>query len=102
MEAAFPLAALEGEQHLAATVQVAEPFGIFGVAEVAPYIFVDTHEPVKAVLVARQLVALYHGDERLDVNPPELLIPFKLLQGTAEPVHEVEEERKNSKWSVEM
>ena len=36
METAFPFAALEREQHLAAAVQIAEPFGVFGVLEMQP------------------------------------------------------------------
>ena len=91
MEASLPFAAFQGEEHLSPAIQVTEPFGVFGIHEVAPDIFVDTHEPIQTFLLAGQLIALYHGDERLDVNPPEFLVPFQLLEGSSQSVHEVED-----------
>ena len=60
VETAFPLAALEREQHLAAAVEVSPPFGIFLILEVAPSVVVYALEPLEATLVAGELVALYH------------------------------------------
>lgn len=50
METAFPFAALEREQHLAAAVQIAEPFGVFGVLEMRPGVVVQPEEPVETRL----------------------------------------------------
>ena len=91
MEAAFPLATLEGQQDFALAVEVAVPLGIVGVAEVAPGVVMYALEPVEAALVARELIALDEGDEGLEVHPPELLIPFKLVTRMAETIHEVED-----------
>ena len=91
VEAAFPLAALQGQQHFALAVEVTVPFRIFGVAEVAPGVVVDALEPVEATLVAGELIALDEGDERLEVYPPELLIELEFMAGLAEAVHEVED-----------
>ena len=91
METSFPLASLEREQYFSAAVQVAVPFGIFGILEVAPGVVVDTLEPLQTFFIAGQPVPLYHGNERLDVHPPQLLVPFQLLGRTAVAVHEVED-----------
>ena len=89
MEAALPLAALEGQQDFALTVEVAVPLGILGVAEVAPGIVVDALEPVEATLVARELIALDEGDEGLEMYPPQLLVPFELVARMAEVPSEI-------------
>lgn len=70
MEAALPLAALEGEQHFATAVEVPVPFGILGVHEVVPHVVVYALKPFQTLDVAGELVALDHGDEGLDVYPP--------------------------------
>ena len=57
METAFPLTALQREKHFAAAVEVAEPFGMLGVLEVAPGVVVDALEPLQALRVAGQAVA---------------------------------------------
>ena len=57
----------------------------------APHVLVDFHEPIEAFLLARQLVAFNHGDERLNVNPPKLLVPLELLKRSAQTIHEVED-----------
>ena len=91
MEASLPLATLEGKQHFALTVQIAEPFGMLGIHEVAPHIVVYALEPCQTLGVAGQFVALDHGDESLDVYPPQLLVPLQLLERTSKTVHEVED-----------
>lgn len=91
VETAFPLTALQREKHFAAAVEVAEPFGMLGVLEVAPGVVVDALEPLQALRVAGQAVALYRGDEGLDVYPPQLLVPLQLLGRTAVAIHEVED-----------
>ncbi len=91
MEAALPLAALEGQQDFALTVEIAVPLGVVIVAEVFPSVVVDALEPVEATLVARELVALDEGDEGLEMYPPELLVPFELVARMAEAIHEVED-----------
>ena len=91
MEAAFPFAAFEREQTLAAAIEIAEPFGIFGVGKVRPDIIVNALEPFEAARVAREAIAFNHRDERFDVYPPKFLVPLELLQGTAEAVHKVED-----------
>ena len=90
VEAAFPLAALQGEEHFAPAVEVAVPFGVVGVDEVAPDVAVYAFEPVEAAGVAGEAVAFEHSDEGLDVYPPEFLVPFELLAGVSQPVHKVE------------
>ena len=70
VETAFPFATLEGEQHLALAVEVAKPFWVFGVHEVAPYIVVYALKPCQALGVTGELVTLNHGNEGLDVYPP--------------------------------
>ena len=91
MEATFPFSALERKQHFALAVKIAKPFRMFGVGKMRPYVVVNTIEPFKAFLATGELVALDHGDERLDVNPPEFLVPFELLARMAEAVHEIED-----------
>ena len=91
MEAAFPFAAFEGEEDFAAPVEVAVPFGVFGVVEVCPDVVVYSLKPCETVGVAGEFVAFDHGDEGLDVYPPEFLIPFELLEGASEAIHEVED-----------
>ncbi len=91
METAFPLASFKRQEYFPSAIQVTEPLWIFWVHEVAPYVFVDFHEPIEAFLLAGQLVALNHRDERLDVYPPKFLIPFELLKRTAQTIHEVED-----------
>ena len=91
MEATLPLTALQRQQHLALTVQIAVPLWVFGVGEVAPGVVVDALKPLQALLVARQLVALEQRDECLDVYPPQLLVKLQLVAGLAQAVHEVED-----------
>lgn len=91
MEAAFPFAAFEGEEDFAAPVEVAVPFGVFGVVEVCPDVVVYSLKPCETVGVASEFVAFDHGDEGLDVYPPEFLIPFELLEGASEAIHEIED-----------
>ena len=62
MEAALPLAALEGQQDFTATVQVAVPLRVLGILEMRPHVVVELLEPLQALLVAGQLVALDHAD----------------------------------------
>ena len=90
VEATLPFAALERQQHLAAAVQIAEPFGILRVLEVRPHVLIELLEPGQTLAVARELVALEHGDGRFEVHPPQLLVPFELLLGMPQTVHEVE------------
>ena len=89
MEAAFPLAAFKWQQDLAATVQIAEPFRIFRVLEMAPDIFMYSLEPFQALRIPSQLIALQGGNQCLDVHPPELLVPFQLLWREALAVEKV-------------
>ena len=70
VETAFPFAALEGEKYFALTVEIAEPFGVFGIGEVRPDVVVDAVEPFEASFVAGEAVAFDHGDEGLDMYPP--------------------------------
>jgi len=70
VEAAFPFSAFEGEEHFAATVEVTEPFGIFGIFEVLPEIVVQLEEPFQAFSVACKLVTLDHADSGFEVHPP--------------------------------
>ena len=91
METTFPLSAFEWEKDFAAAVEVAIPFGIFLIREVCPYVVVYAFEPFHTFRIARQLIALEHRDERFDVYPPKLLVPFQLLARTAEAIHEVED-----------
>ncbi len=58
METSFPFTPLEWEKHLTATVQVAIPFGIFGILKMFPSIVVDTFKPFQTFLVACQPVTL--------------------------------------------
>ena len=91
MEAAFPFAAFEGEEDFSASVEVAVPFWVFGVVEVCPDVVVDSLEPCETVCIAGEFVAFDHGDEGLNVYPPEFLVPFELLEGVSEAIHEVED-----------
>ena len=91
VEATFPFSALERKQHFALAVKITKPFRMFGVGKMRPYVVVNTVEPFKAFLASGELVALDHGDERLDVHPPEFLVPFELLARMAEAVHEIED-----------
>ena len=52
VETALPLAALEGEEHFAAAIEVAKPFGVRGVGKVGPHIVVDALKPSQTLLVA--------------------------------------------------
>ena len=70
METAFPLSTLQGQENFTATVQVAVPFRIFGILEMRPHVIVKFLEPLKALLVAGQLVSLDHTDSRLQMYPP--------------------------------
>ena len=74
VEATFPFSALERKQHFALAVKIAKPFRMFGVGKMRPYVVVNTVEPFKAFLATGELVALDHGDERLDVHPAEFLL----------------------------
>lgn len=91
VETAFPLATLEREQHLAAAVQIAEPFGVFGVLEMRPGVVVQPEEPVETRLRTGEAVSLDHRDHRFDMHPPQFLVPFELLLRVSEPVHEIEQ-----------
>ena len=91
METAFPLAALEGEEDLTAAVQVAVPLRVLGILEVGPHIVVELLEPLETLLVACELVALDHADRRLEMHPPELLVPLELLHRGTLDVLEVED-----------
>ena len=64
---------------------------MLGIHEVTPYIIVDALKPCKALLATGEFIALDHGDESLDVNPPQLLVPLQLLHWTVQAVHEVED-----------
>ena len=90
VEASLPFSTFERQKNFALTVQVAIPFGIFGIGEVRPGIFVNAFKPFQTFFVAGELIALEHGDERFDVNPPKLLVPFELLTGMAQTIHKVE------------
>ena len=58
VEATFPLATFQRQQHLAAAVEVAKPLGIFRVLEVRPCVVVHTLKPFEAARVAGELIAL--------------------------------------------
>jgi hypothetical protein len=76
MEATLPLATLEGKEYFATAIEIAIPFGILWIHEMAPHVIVYALEPLQALLVASEFVALNHGDKSLDVYPPEFLVPF--------------------------
>ena len=90
VETTFPLAALERKKYFALTVEITEPFGIFGVGEVCPDVVVYAVEPFEAAFVAGKTITLDHGNKCLDVYPPEFLVPFEFLSGMTFEVHEVE------------
>ena len=54
MEAALPLAALEGQEDLAPAVHVAEPLSVFRVGELLPCVFVNFLVPVQALSTSGQ------------------------------------------------
>lgn len=91
VETTFPFATFEGEQDFTATVEIAEPFGIFCVSEVFPNVVMNAFEPFEAAFVTGEAIAFDHGDESFDVNPPKFLVPFEFLSGVAFEVHEVED-----------
>ena len=90
MKTPLPLAALQSQQHFTPTIQVTEPFRIFLILKMCPKIIIQFQKPIKAFLISGQLIALEHRNCRLNVHPPEFLIPFKLLLRSALDVKEVE------------
>ena len=70
MEASLPLSTLKGKENFTATVQVAVPLRVFSILEMRPHVIVELLEPLKALLVAGQLVSLDHTDCRLKMYPP--------------------------------
>ena len=90
METTFPLAAFQRQQHLATAIQVAEPFGMFGILEVRPRVIVHTFKPFEASRVAREPVTFYSRNKCFKVYPPQLLIPFELLRRETLAIHEIE------------
>jgi hypothetical protein len=52
MEATLPLATLEGKKYFATAIEIAIPFGILWIHEMAPHVIVYTLEPLQALLVA--------------------------------------------------
>ena len=91
MEAALPLSSLESQKDFSAAVEVAIPFRIFLILEMCPHIVVDLLEPLQTLLVSGQLVCLDEADCRLEVHPPEFLIPLKLLHWSSLEILEVED-----------
>ena len=79
METAFPLTAFEREKDLATAVKVSEPFRIFLILEIIPEIRIQFREPFEAFFISGQLIAFEHGYRRLDMHPPEFLVPFEFL-----------------------
>ena len=70
VEAAFPFTAFKRQEHFAATVEIAEPFGEFLIFEVAPGVVVYFLEPFETAFVAGEGIAFDHRDESLAVYPP--------------------------------
>ena len=89
MEAALPFTTLQRKQHLTLAVQIAKPLSILLVSEMRPNIIVYTFKPLQALRVPRELVTLKHRNERFDVNPPKLLVPFKLLARATQAIHKI-------------
>ena len=79
METALPFTAFEREKNLAATVKVSEPFRIFLILEIIPKIRIQFQEPFETFFISGQLIAFEHGYRRLDMHPPEFLVPFEFL-----------------------
>ena len=69
METSLPFSALERQQHLAAAVQVTEPFGMLRVLEMRPRIFVQFPEPLQTCL-------LYTSEWSCDTMSPQQM-PWK-------------------------
>ena len=79
METALPFTAFEREKDLATAVKVSEPFRIFLILEIIPEIRIQFREPFEAFFISGQLIAFEHGNRRLDMHPPEFLVPFEFL-----------------------
>ena len=91
METTFPLSTLESQEHFSATVEIAIPLRIFRILEVSPHIVMYLLKPLKALLVAGELVSFKEADCRFEMHPPELLVPFKLLHRSSLDVLEIED-----------
>ena len=91
MEAALPLSALESEENLTAAVEITIPLRILCVLEMSPHVVVDLLEPLQTLLVACELVAFDEADCRLEVYPPEFLVPLELLHRSTFDVLEIED-----------
>ena len=62
VEAALPFSALESEENLTAAVEITVPLRIFLILEMCPHVIVDLLEPLKALLVACELVSFDEAD----------------------------------------
>ena len=91
MEASLPLTSLKGKKNLSTTVEVAVPLRVFRILEVRPHIIVNLLEPLQALLVTCELICLDEADCRLEVYPPEFLVPLELLHWSTFDVLEIED-----------
>src|SRR5512143_2993146 len=91
VEASLPLSPLEGEKDLPASVEIAVPLAVFGIGEFLPCVFMDAVIPLPAFLAPCGGIRHGQRDECLGMDPPELLIPCKLIRRAAFGVQEIED-----------
>lgn len=56
MEATFPFATFQVEQHFALTIQIAPPFRMIRVLEMVPCVLMYFHKPFETILRSGQLI----------------------------------------------
>ncbi len=90
MKTSFPFASFEWEQNFATAVQVPEPLSILRIGEMRPCIIVNLFKPLDTLPISSQGVAFDQAYQRFDMDPPEFLVPFELLQRVPFDVHKIE------------
>ena len=80
MKTAFPFSTFQRQQQLSPAVQVTKPLPSRGIREMRPGIVVNFFEPLETLRIAGQRITLDQTDQRLDMYPPEFLIPLQLLR----------------------
>src|SRR5512137_1566403 len=90
MIAALPFPTLEVEQSFSLAVQVGKPLAMLRVGITGPGPLVDFAVPLFAIAAPGHGPGHGQGNQSLDVDPPEFLVPLELLGGMALDVEIIE------------